>query len=174
MLGLGPGCPYQIHLKLLDLEPVSTTSSTIDYIIMVYKRFITSICKKQVPMCPWNSTNTSVFWETSRTTKAKEVVLQERSSRRWPAERVGPNCALSRGSSQTTRVPKKGQYGFGQRFGQDGSDAADEEPLGHVHPHPRPHPPPDYLHRPLRPFHEVCNNPFVNCFSEADKLLEKA
>ena len=36
MLGLVPGCPYQIHLKLLDLEPVSTTSSTIDYIIMVY------------------------------------------------------------------------------------------------------------------------------------------
>ena len=34
MLGL-VGC-YQIHLLLLDLEPVSTTSSTIDYIIIVY------------------------------------------------------------------------------------------------------------------------------------------
>ena len=27
---------YQIHLMLLDLEPVLTTSSTIDYMIMVY------------------------------------------------------------------------------------------------------------------------------------------
>ena len=108
---------------------------------MTIQNWIKSIiCKNHCYISPLRPLTKVFLWNQYDRESQRSCIAG--SSRRWPAERVGPNCALDQGSKHPQ---KKGHNGVGK----DGSDAADEEPLGDVNPHPRPDHPPDYLHRPI-------------------------
>ena len=58
------GCQDQIYLMPLDLEPVSTTSSTIDYIIIVFNvggNLFSNICEKAIAKFVHSSSNQNIF-----------------------------------------------------------------------------------------------------------------
>ena len=101
------GGSYQIHL---DLEPVSTTSSTIDYINMAHNNTYIKEYHSIIKWCHiWLGSKfqkvAKIFSECWQDLESQRSGIAGSPSRRWPVERAGPNCALdgSRGQKSTCR-----------------------------------------------------------------------